>query len=309
MSNNSGLIKLNNLKGAIKQMSHKDYCLNEDESALVYMDDSGTYTFFFNEECEIIKEAGRTSVITYYNFSEGKILRWEWYDEGNNLIQYETYEYDNISGFAINYYIKRSDGSEKRIQPMIEKINENTFMHHYEYYDDLYVNDKLVERRNHDNIMRIKYEYVGSSHTEKRYIRGVIQSSYTFNEFDFLIKQMFYDEKGVNIGNEILKYDVDNKLIETITNKKEYKFPIHEVYVYDVNNLLIEKQFGSSEYGLETANKYEYDSQKNLIYKSGDWENARFQYTYDDCGNWIEMMTIKDSRVVFKTTREIEYFK
>jgi len=302
--------RLKNLRGKIKKLDQEEYFLNDEKTALELKSGTTTFILFFNEQAEIIQEIGNLgkSIITYKNFIENKIAKWEWFDETGNLIQYELYEYSNNSEFATFFYIKKVDGSEQSIVLTIETLNANSFIYHGRYFDELYVNNKLIESTANYNTLKFKYAYFDDYYTKRTYINETLERIEKFNKYDFLIENIKYDRKGIVTRKEIRKYDKNNNLVEIYTSSSDKGFQVPEVFIYNDIDLLVEMKKLSEDFEFYKARHYEYDLQRNLIREKGDWNNAKFQYKYDEIDNWIEKLEIKASKIICRTTREIEYY-
>ena len=303
-------IELSNLRGKIKKLDQKNYLLNDKKDALELNGGTLTFIFFFNEQGEIIQEIGALgkSIKTYKSFIKDQIIRWEWFDDGGNLTQCWFYEYPNNSEFATFFNAKRFDEAEQHIILNIENLDANSFIYHGKDFDEYYVNNELIESKTKDNYLIFRYEYFEDSYTQSIYTNQILTSVEKFNENDFLLEKIEFDKKGAITFKHNVTYDENDNLTKTYTSRSEDGFEEPEIFIYNDNNLLIEKKRLSKDSELYTARQYEYDLHGNLVKEKGDWNNAKFQYTYDEFNNWTERLEIKASKIYCRTTREIEYY-
>jgi len=302
--------RLSNLKGKIKKLDQKEYHLNDEKIALELTSGTPTFILLFNEDFKIIEEYGNLNKYkaTYFQFIEGKEYSREWLDNYGNVIQIELFEYDSYSKLATKFYKRNENGVEEHKYLGIEEVSRNKIIHHNLHFDDVYFDNKLIESNANYSTLKFKFEYFDDFYIKRRYMNETLEGLEKFNKNDFLVENIQYDKNGIVTRKEIRNYDENDNLIEIYSSRSENGFQEPEIFIYNDINLLVEKKRLSKDFEFYTVRQYEYDFQGNLIREKGDWNNAKFQYKYDEFENWIEKLEIKASKIVCRTTREIEYY-
>lgn len=267
-----------------------------------------TYKYQYDKENRLIRkiDSSQYAVGTETHYYTNKFHE--------NII-YEHFEYKI---FSYNY--KRYDEQGKLIRSKSYDDYGNTDEYIYKYNDDgqllyrIYKNPKSWRKSG-----------------ERSWSYGVQDSVGTI--YKDLINKYDYDNRLISSQNFNL-YEDDNHEEPKLTRSIFYKYlgktlyqvissysngsPRYDTYVYDSNNKLIEKYCCSEKKSdSKRIEKYSYNANNisSLIYQEESSPNKikeyniRFKYKYDTEGNWTEITKIVDGIMLYKRTREFEYYE
>jgi hypothetical protein len=302
--------RLKNLIGSIKKLEQKEYYLARDGRTLEATPNVSSFTLFFNRQFEIIEERGNAGryAVTFRSFIEGNVLETKWFDENGKIVQLEVFDYGDSSDFPTEFYTKRIDGTESRIVFTLDTLDKDSFIYHGRSFDELYVDNKLIERKANYSELKFKYAYSANGYVKASFMGDAIFDEERFDAENYLIKIISYDHKGLVVSVEERKYDSSHNLVETEEHDLKTDFYSATLCKYNTENLLIEKKQSDKNGVVYGYNHYEYDPKRNLIREQGDYKNTEIKYVYDNVGNWIERVEIEQSKVIHKSTRQIEYY-
>lgn len=306
--------RLKDLKGNIEKIDSKEYELTETgEFKEIYHNFS--FVLEFDNNYRIVKSSGQngngiSSNTYYHNFLKGKISRWEVFDINNEIIRLEESKYDS-SDFLINYYVKNENGDEKNLHFNVEILDENNFIYHGREHDSYYQNNKFIKSISTDsgNYTHYVCNYIDDCRFEKHYFRGCLSHEEIYKN-DYLVSYISYDDNE-KIKSEYIKiYDKNHNMIGDVS--KTYKNGLFEeeyynqIYIYDSNDLFVEEKRLLGDGLYHSVYKNEYDSLGNII-KNG-YNGHIIQYKYDSNNNWVEKFEYKNSKLILKFFRKIEYY-
>ena len=234
--------------------------------------------------------------------------------------RHETILMQNLDFDLFVHRYKRYDENKKVIRE--KSINQYGILKEYIFkYND---NGKLLYR-----IYKNPYSYKKVENGWSWGVQDTIGNIYKdivniYDESDRLIEQKRYelnsdgDHKGTILKkHKVYKYK-NNNLIQEIDNFSS-KRPYYVNYEYDKENRITKKYYYLiEESDVKRIEKYDYknDNIISLIYTGIIWPSKEsttykieFHYTFDDKGNWSEILKKVDSKELYKWIREIEYFE
>lgn len=212
------------------------------------------------------------------------------------------YHFDNDGNKTITELLDTNSELLVRCNPKSNKdnkgyitcfCNENNKIKKRKYDSNFNVLEDLTQYRDGEIFHRILYRYDNNGNTIE-FTRG--------DEFYPQYFWMFeYDEKGKLIKKEIREYNSndDYEVISVhVFEYSKYRNIIYELRydVYPVELRQIRK-YKLNKYGY--IKKTESKSPKNKLFKT----LKKFQYKYDETGNWIKMITNNNIHI-----RKIEYY-
>ena len=258
--------------------------------------------------------------------SDGDLARNRLYDEKGNLIEENEYYYNNLYEKIIYKYF------------FVDRNLEYKTL--YKYDED----GNLIEKNNVDLKYKTLYKYDGKGNLiEKNEYdsRGhKYKTLYKYDEKGNLIERYKYlclSEEDYLAYNTLYKYDEEGNLIEEnihdsdgdpvtkqlydkqgnrIQLNKYLNGRLHECLLYDEKGNIIEKRIYESNGDPIVKMTCKYDEKGNYVeairtnspWGRRDRTEYKYEYEFDNKGNWINRLGFKDDRLIEITEREIEYF-
>lgn len=142
-----------------------------------------------------------------------------------------------------------------------------------------------------------------------------LYKKFFYNDLGLLIKTEHYFADGDRHTIEEYTYDSSNNPIKTemFLNNEESPSVVSTKY-YDENNILVKSEFEDKSQGIWSVSEYIYDESgafAKRVVNNNDSDRAdvyEYEYEYDDEGNWIRKIEIRNGRKSFLFEREIIYF-
>ena len=315
------------LRGAVKHMRHYSSAFFESEGARIYDTIRGGYTmslYNFDRKGNVMQE----SYFRAPRDKKSKSVRKECdvyyvYDERGNCTERRTiYQIDSARDSHIVYYAydKRGHLAESYdLRADGRKIRYNRYKHNrkgqkvkHQYCSSAPASRKDMESNPQ---MRYKYNADGQCVREVRYnLSGQIRE----------VVKMSYDAQGNLVKRSSIPKVRPNRDGVIIISTGESYSHIVKLYRYDQrgNCINIRTFIDGEEYKDEMVVEREYDEWDNCTkYRNylleGDTtrrgDEAYYQYEYDEQGNWIKRIELKESDGKLTprwiTVREISYYE
>ncbi len=230
------------------------------------------------------------------------------YNEAGKLakIKYQ----DDDSGFHGSFYEFDNSGH-------IEKV----FI--YGSWFKTYCKNIIMRDKNSNVIEDKKYTAKGNLISRKLY---------KYDSKNQKIEEKVLDEGGKFTYLSKMKYDNKGNIIEAMTTelkrernsgdffsdspkkKKLKEVKLRVEMKYDRNNNLIEKSIYEAGGACTFRSEYKYDSfgnqvlEKKYFFNQNKTEEKKFDYIYDESGNWINKTGYFNGKIKEKTEREILYY-
>lgn len=297
--------ELDNLKGRIKQMTQKEFELNDD-GIFTRTNSSNNYIYYFNEDFEIFKVETNfiksKTIINYKSFKKRLYINQTWFDDKNEIICYESFDYFNESDLIKNYIVKK-ENSEENIILNKTPIDDNTFYYEGLYFNEVYVNNNLIKSKANYNTLVFEYEYFDNYYIRKRFWNNELVNLTKINYNDLELEEIEF-ENNIEVKKNYYEYNANDNLIKKITDYRDGSKALL-LFVYNSNDLLIEEQQEFPE--SITVKTYTYDRNGNIIkFNNNMKEEIIYEYKYDKNNNWIEKFEKKPGTI--KIVREYEYY-
>jgi hypothetical protein len=143
-------------------------------------------------------------------------------------------------------------------------------------------------------------------------LRANIRTKYNGNNLEEIIYLLPGTE--VQIKRVLIGYDLNgNRIKYQFFNNRNQLVSINEYIYNDKGHLELFNVYSNT--GQQTAvYRYTYDdkgtklTQHQETYQDGDTRDYRFEYEYDDKGNYVKVIFIKDNKPAIYRERQIKYF-
>lgn len=232
-----------------------------------------------------------------------------------------------------------ADGRAEAMNSNVKTFNEAGFLTQIVYYDTL--GTTYQENFQYDKSHRLILKLMRERDPFHFGVKSPYTNSYKYTETaDHFIKEVFFEvNASTSLGNRNI-YDKQGNLIMQIMLYKDGREEVTDSIYQDSLGNMVRKCFNSdrSSYNLHyqkdkfgsTVSMYEksdlstsrlfeqtltYDEYGNYIHQvirpRYDWEplvTYSFKYRYDNKGNWIEKIIERDSSLLGKVVRTIEYY-
>lgn len=280
--NSPSLYIVENLKGKVKSLTETTYNATEKFGEAEKISIASKKTFMYNSSAKLVKlQLKDNSFIDFkYNNSTGNTVEKNNYDSNGNLESRTKYNYDKANLVEENKY--KSDGS----------LNFKT---KYKYND----NGKLIEV--------VKYNSDGSRNEKVTLM---------YNLMGHEIENIYYNSSGSIERKYSFKYDKLGNLVEEkegAVGSLNMDYASSTKKKYDAAGRVIEIKLENS--GLnDHTEKFKYDEEGNIkevdLYKFDGtyWTKFINIYNYDQNGNWISKIEIRNDKPKYIIERVIEYY-
>jgi hypothetical protein len=254
---------------------------------------------------ELFSLSGRSTNIIKFN-EAGKITSQASFNNDMSLIKRHEFQYSNenlssqkcfVTGDTLSYTTIYNYSENKKLisTQIIEENGRIGIRSAFEYdtlgnkIEETYYNiDKSVEKKikhTYDHKNRLIYSIIFDNLKNKKWI-----------------EKIRYNEKGQKSQLSILSY-TPQALVQDIK------------YEYNKNDKLSKKTIHTSHSSRPEIHHYCYDTfgnTINIITNSGESPNQlnhqTTEYTYDNKGNWLRAVTVKDNERDMIIERKIEYY-
>lgn len=216
--------------------------------------------------------------------------------------------------FGDYYYYFNNLGNltkEKSYHPDKKLANKYTYK-----YDE---SGKLIERtfgNNKEVLFRSEFLYnkdellFGEKNYYKNFVFEIIL--FLFDKEGNYIGEELYDNDGNKISSGSYVFDKNGLHLEYIKEKVDGTITCNELYSYDINGNKIQMVFLVTDHCHKIVHRY--DSSQNetdeIIYKSENEieKHRRYEYSFDETGNWIRKILFENNIPVNIFKRIIEYY-
>lgn len=304
------------------QAVFKDHWYNRESCYFI------NYERYFDETGNVVKDLwftkGDTLMNSYkYTYDEKNRLKKEVNFTDDGIIFYEDYYYTGDEHVNIINYNSEDDflfwHTYKKYDENDNLILERRILddgHQYEYHYE-YQGEKL-KNRIYSDLINIDELRVFKTDSLNYFYKDIVN---TFNDKGQIIKHQEFQrvisndtlqlKKAVTVFQNFEGDDLTQKSIAYNTNK-----PFYQNYKYDKLGRLIASYCCSKDMKeAERIEKYTYKNKEIgsllKIYNSQTEKknyNIKFSYTYDEKGNWTEILKTVNNIDRYKWIRKIEYF-
>jgi len=153
---------------------------------------------------------------------------------------------------------------------------------------------------------------ISAAHYINDILRANIKTKYNGKNLEEIIYYLPGTE--LQLRRVLIEYDKNgNRTKYQFFNNRNQLLSINE-YIYNDNGYLEVFNVYSSTGSQTAVYRYTYDAngtkltQHQETYQNGDIRDYRFEYEYDDKGNYVKVIYIKDNKPVIYRERQIKYF-
>jgi len=316
-----------NLKGKVKSLKTNTYEVikikGEIHKGKIIVDYESSQYFLFDIEGNILEKS------SYKYELDGSIDKYSYkYDDNGNKTEENQYFYNDTTEWKLSKkHIYKYDNKGNLIEEgdyfsgSINSNITNKFTYKYDdkgnmieqcythgYFKEIYT---YVYDDKGNMIEENLYNYSGSD--DKVYSTKQI---YKYDNQGNKIEEQFFQNKKV-IYKSILKYDVNDNMIESISRDSDGILVGEEYNKYDNNGNLIEEKSNSPTMygGVESKIIYTYNDKGNVIekIKSSSMRNQKkedkIKFEYDKNNNWIKTIFFDRNKPFGMIERIIEYYE
>lgn len=189
----------------------------------------------------------------------------------------------------------------------------NEIKHKFHYENGLITTEEVFY--NQSQIGKTLYKYdendnVVSAHDVGESGEITLKVTFQYDERDNLLEKIIYEADGQSVLSKyVYKYDQEGNKIAYDEFESDGSFEAHQSFTYDNEGNLFEEKYHNTDGSVSQV--ITYDAHGNRIQNDSDVLSYRekYEYLYDDIGNWIETLSYKESTLEYIEKREIEYFE
>jgi hypothetical protein len=257
-----------------------------------------------------------------------------------NLLWEKEFEFNlmgKITSEKSHYTQNRKWDPVDKTSSCIFEYNDSNNLISETFYEENKLSSKYIYKYNdiglksewsqYSNTGSLKWKTTYEYNAKHKIIR---ETSYTGNGILEDEVTYIYDQKGNNVqrnnlamssgkSKDIMKYNLKYKVVEEKNFYTSYcefcRLEHHRTYDYDLKGNIIEiTDYNIENNKVDSKTTFKFDLNNNLLEsntvktQSYESEQEKYQYSYDDTKNWIQMIEYKNSIPYHITKRKISYW-